>query len=166
MRRAVRTRVTAADGLLLVGAGTSFSQTFSRGSAYGSAWLHQHAATGLTGTSTFSGTATATLAPSARICSVHSLPRQAILRLRLAVVDQRCNPVVVTVGAQRFELAPFIEPSEFSLDLQTNGPTDTIDICPSTSMCPREEGWSDDERLLGVKLYTLEVDSSRGSSAA
>jgi hypothetical protein len=40
------TRHTAADGRFLVGAGTSFSQTFTEGTAYGAAWSHTHADAG------------------------------------------------------------------------------------------------------------------------
>jgi hypothetical protein len=35
-------RETALDGLMPIGAGTSFSQTFTEATSYGSAWLHNH----------------------------------------------------------------------------------------------------------------------------
>jgi hypothetical protein len=36
------TRTTALNGRVPVGAGTTFSQTFSEGSSYGTSWAHQH----------------------------------------------------------------------------------------------------------------------------
>lgn len=50
------TRYAAANGRLLVGDGTTFSQAFAVGTSYGTSWSHAHAATGLGATSTFSGT--------------------------------------------------------------------------------------------------------------
>jgi hypothetical protein len=51
-------RYSAGDGRLLVGDGTTFSQTFTGSTNYGAAWSHSHAATGLT----FIGTAGTTAA--------------------------------------------------------------------------------------------------------
>lgn len=45
------TRFTDGDGRMLIGAGTTFSVTFTENTAVGSSWSHQHAATGLTATS-------------------------------------------------------------------------------------------------------------------
>jgi hypothetical protein len=55
-------RYTAADGRFLVGAGTSFSVTYTENTAYGSSWSHQHAATGLTATGANTGAASTTQA--------------------------------------------------------------------------------------------------------
>lgn len=41
------TRFTSLDGRIPVGAGTTFSQTFTEGASAGSSWAHQHGATGL-----------------------------------------------------------------------------------------------------------------------
>lgn len=42
------TRFTSGDGRFLVGAGTTFSQTFTEGASAGSSWAHLHGTTGTT----------------------------------------------------------------------------------------------------------------------
>lgn len=49
------TRFTDGDGRLLVGAGTTFSVTYTQDTAYGSSWAHGHAISFNTGTSTTAG---------------------------------------------------------------------------------------------------------------
>lgn len=44
-------RFTDGDGRMLIGAGTTFSVTFTENTAVGSSWAHQHASTGLTASS-------------------------------------------------------------------------------------------------------------------
>jgi hypothetical protein len=57
-------RETTLDGRLLVGAGTSFSQTFVEGTGYGASWAHQHGIGSLTVTvSSVAVTGTATGGP-------------------------------------------------------------------------------------------------------
>jgi hypothetical protein len=77
--------------------------------------------------------------------------------LRIAVVNPKCSPVVVTVGAQSFALAASVEPKDFSLHADSDRPAQMIDIRPAMSFCPQEEGWSEDRRRLGVALHTLEI---------
>lgn len=101
----------------------------------------------------------ARLGPSARICSCRSLPRNAVLRLRLSVVNAKCNPVVVTVGARSLALTASTEPREFVIEADQDASTEVIDIRPSMSFCPKDLGWSEDPRRLGVALHTLEITS-------
>jgi hypothetical protein len=49
------TRFTDGDGRLLVGAGTTFSVTYTQDTAYGSSWAHGHTVSFNTGTSTTPG---------------------------------------------------------------------------------------------------------------
>ena len=101
----------------------------------------------------------ANLAPSVRICSKKPFATKGLLRIRLAVADGRCNPVVVTVGTQRFELDVPLQPVERSVTMASETPTDTIDIHPAISVLPNREGWSDDNRRLGAALHSLEIIS-------
>jgi hypothetical protein len=81
--------------------------------------------------------------------------------LKLAVVDRRCSPVVVTIGGQRFNVRAFTDPREITLDATPDGPADVIDIRPSMSFSPEELGLSNDSRRLGVALHWLEIAASQ-----
>lgn len=82
-----------------------------------------------------------------------------MLRLRLSVVNAKCNPVVVTVGARSLALTASTEPREFVIEADQDASTEVIDIRPSMSFCPKDLGWSEDPRRLGVALHTLEITS-------
>jgi hypothetical protein len=114
-------------------------------------------ASGLSGAEPWGRWSDAALAPSARITFLRPLPRAGTLRLCLAVLDQRCNPVVVTIGSATFDIRASQEPQEFALAFEADTETDTIDIRASQSFAPRDLGWSSDTRRLGVALHWLEI---------
>lgn len=59
------TRYTAADGRLLIGAGTSFSVTWTEATSNTGSWSHDHVTTTVTAASTFTGTGPTTTAADA-----------------------------------------------------------------------------------------------------
>ena len=65
--------------------------------------------------------------------------------------------MLVTIGSQYFELIASEALEDFSFVVTAVEPTDTIDIRPSHSVCPKEHGWSHDPRRLGIKLYSLQL---------
>lgn len=99
----------------------------------------------------------AALAPSVRISSFSPLPAKATLRIRLAVLHVRCNPVVLTVGARAFEIRADTAPRDFSFEIAPQAPANMIDICPAISMSPVDLRLNNDSRRLGVALHFLEV---------
>jgi hypothetical protein len=113
--------------------------------------------TGLSPTESWGRWSDETLAPSVRITFVHPLPDGALIRLRLAVAHPACNPVTLSVGSQRFDVAATGEPRDVLLRVESADPPDTIDIRAASSVCPKDLGWSDDRRRLGIALYTLDV---------
>ena len=99
----------------------------------------------------------AALAPSVRIRSIRPIPGNTVVRLRFSVLNPSCNPVVVTIGTQRFELTGSTDVNDFVIHANPDRPIDVIDIRPAASFSPKEEGWSQDARRIGIAIHAIEI---------
>lgn len=112
---------------------------------------------GLSGAEEWGRWSDANLAPSVRICAVQPIPPRAVLRLKLGVLMPECNPVVITAGQRRLEIVATNDAREFVFELDSNSPVDVIDVRPTTSFSPLEQGWSQDARRMGVACHWIEI---------
>ena len=95
----------------------------------------------------------------ANIKLAHSLPLHFRLDAHIAHVfnNNTKTAVLVRVGAEERSILVSAPNSRISLEFQTNGKTNLIEIIPPYPQSPKQLGLSDDTRMLGLGLSHLEI---------
>ncbi len=101
------------------------------------------------------------LAPTVRIVAKKELPLIFNLKLTLrSIVYEKNQFVVIQIGREQYNINPNIEFEDFNIVVKNSSKANSIDIVPNKVVCPKELGWSSDERRLSLGIKMLEISPS------
>lgn len=113
---------------------------------------------GLSGVETWGRWSDQALAPSVRIVALNSLPWDFILNLKFrSIFSNKPINVSIQIGLQKFQLQLQSEKLEFSMNVKNETKANVIDFSPSDYICPKQAGWSSDERILSIGFCELKI---------